>query len=293
MTNPSTAGDYVFGATITSISDVPVARQSTLTIPGSVTPTGTDVTSDLGGSVSVTFSEVTGEGVTSRTTQTDPPPEGTGQFQLPEGFYYDLSTTTTFSCPCTITLPYDPDTNPNPRMYHLENGVWVDVTTDVDTLNHTVTGIVSSFSLFALGTPNFGVDWNEPISDKLAKKGNPFPLEDDENLGIKFNLLDQDNQLVTTDNVAVEIWQTKDEIGATITPTKVLTLTPELNEKKSRYQAELDLEQTPLGLGTYEIRVRVSNTTASQSPQIASFTVVPEDDDSGTSVLISSGESED
>jgi len=48
------------------------------------------------------------------------------------------------------------------------------------------------------------------------------------------------------------------------------------------------LKKTPLALGTYEIRVLVSNTTASQTPATASFTVVPEDNNSGTSISISS-----
>ena len=107
----------------------------------------------------------------------------------------------------------------------------------------------------------------------LEREGNPFTIENDDDLGIKFNLLDSDDELATPTGVTVEIWQTRDAAGNPVSPTKVLTLTPKLNQNKSRYKTELDLEKTPLVLGTYEIRVLFSGQTAVQTPQV-SFTVV-------------------
>lgn len=291
LTNPTIGGEYTFSVLATAPSGTVVTKTVTTNFP-SPTSSGTNVTNVFNGGLSVTFGKVTGtEGLTTVSSSSNPPPAGTGEFALSGGLYYDFNTTATIKCPCTITIPYDPATTSNPRIYHLESGVWTDVTKSVDTVNHTVTGVVSSFSFFAVGQPNFSVDWNKPIEKLLEKKGNPFPLEADEDLGIKFNLLDSDNLLATPTDVSVEIWQTKDAVGNPVTPTKVLTLTPELNEKRARFKSELDLEKTPLGLGIYQIRVLVSNTTASQSPQVASFTVVPEDDDdddSGTHISISS-----
>ena len=217
------------------------------------------------------FSNVTSSGLTTVTTTVAPPPEGTGQFQLSGGLYYDFDTTASFSCPCTITVSYPAGTQ-NPRLYHLENGVWTDVTTSVNKGQKTVTGVVSSFSFFAVGEPNYSVLWRGPIKERIKHNKNPFELKDEQHLDIKFRLLDIAGQLTTPSNVAVEIWQTMDAAGADITPSKVLTLAPEL-KNNGDYKSDLRLKETPLGLGTYEIRVLVDNTTASQTPT-ALFTLV-------------------
>lgn len=272
-TNPTVQGDYTWNAEYTAPSGAQVTRSQTLSIPGTVTSVGDDVNVSLNNGSSVVFSSVTTEGVTTIATSTTPPPEGSGQFQLSGGLYYDFNTTAVFSCPCTVTLPYDPATTPDPRIYHQESGVWTDVTTAVDTVNHTVTGVVSSFSFFAVGEPNFSVAWQKKVEKLLDRQGNPFELDENDNLKIRFGLLDFTSQPKTPDNVSVEIWQTKDAAGADITPTQVLTLDPKLNEKKEYYEAKLNQRKTSLELGTYQIRIVVSNTTATQTPETAGFTL--------------------
>ncbi|OGD95556.1 hypothetical protein A3F02_01845 [Candidatus Curtissbacteria bacterium RIFCSPHIGHO2_12_FULL_38_9b] len=266
FTNPPLAGNYLWSADMTSENGLSASKSQTLSMPGSMTPTGTNVEVGLGNDTSVIFDSVSTAGVTTIATSETAPPEGTGQFQLaPGGTYYDFNSTATFSCPCTITLPYDPVATSDPRLYHLEDGVWVDRTTSVDTVNHTVTGVVSSFSFFAVGTPNFNVSWEKQIEKRIEKDGNPFELKENQNLNLKFNILDPNGQIVTPENVTVEIWQIKDEAGNEITPVQAVTFDVDL-KKKDDYRAKLKAKKAEFVLGTYEIRVLVGNTTASQSP---------------------------
>src|SRR3990167_10037145 len=269
---PSLPGEYTFSSEFVSTLGTSITRTITGNLPAQ-TPSGTNVTNDFNGGISINFNRVLGQGgQTTITSSASPPAAGTGEFQL-SGVYYDFNTTANIRCPCTVTIPYDPVTTPNPRIYHLEDGVWVDATTSVDTVNHTVTGTVSSFSFFAVGSPNYSVDWQKKI-EKFLEKDNPFDIKEDKKLKIEFGLLDADGQKVSPENVTVEVWQILDEGGNTVGPTKTATLTPDLKEKKDQFKAELNLRETELALGTYKIRVIVENTTASQTPDTASFTVV-------------------
>lgn len=273
FTNPSLAGGYGFQIVLTSETGLQLTKSATANLPA-ITPSGTGVTNQFNGGISVNFNRVVGAGgQTTISSSSTPPQAGTGQFQL-GGPYYDFNTTANVKCPCTVTMPYDPAITPSPRIYHLESGVWTDVTTAVDGVNHTVTGVVSSFSFFAVGAADFSVSWDKKIEKFLEKEGSPFDIKEDKKLKIEFNLLDSSDQPVTPENVTVEIWQVLDAAGSPVDPAKVLTLTPDLKEKKDEYKAKLGLKKTPLDLGTYEIRVVVDNTTASQTPQTASFTVV-------------------
>jgi len=268
-TNPTSGGDYVFQATLTSPTNVVVTRSATLTIPGAVTPTGSDVTSNLGSSVSVTFSSVTGEGITSLTTQPEPPPTGTGQFQLSGGLYYDISTSATFSCPCTVTLSYDP-ANPNPRIYHLESGVWVDVTTSVDTVNHTVTGVVSSFSFFASAQPNFS--WRSPVKALLEiYDSNPMELSRDRTLPLNFEINDNNGNLIELGGVYFQLVRTHDENGQPLSSAEsVVNIQTEIVKHKY-YTAKLDLHPLNLRDGRYRLRVYTGSTITNA----ADFILVP------------------
>src|SRR3972149_709387 len=270
-TFPTLAGEYTF--IVEFYKDTEVVTKTFVTNLPAQTPSGTNVTNDFNGGISINFNRVLGQGgQTTITSSASPPAAGTGEFQL-SGVYYDFNTTANIRCPCTVTIPYDPVTTPNPRIYHLEDGVWVDATTSVDTVNHTVTGTVSSFSFFVVGSPNYSVDWQKKI-EKFLEKDNPFDIKEDKKLKIEFGLLDADGQKVSPENVTVEVWQILDEGGNPVGPTKTATLTPDLKEKKDQFKAELNLRETELALGTYEIRVIVENTTASQTPETASFTIV-------------------
>lgn len=124
---------------------------------GGNTPIGTNVSTtpvcspSNSSPVSVTFSAVSqagGTGVIASPTGNAPP----GNFQLGDPpVYYDIATSATYSGDITICINYAGITFPgSPRLFHFENGAWVDRTTSVDTVTQTVCGVVSSLSPFAL-----------------------------------------------------------------------------------------------------------------------------------------------
>jgi hypothetical protein len=154
-------------ATISSIPDhqevakITTPQQQTITIfqdnCGPNTPTGTNVSvspvcqQNNTSPVSVTFSDVSqegGTGVTSSSTGNAPP----GNFQVGNPpVFYDISTSAGYSGEITICINYAGITfSGTPRLFHFENGAWVDRTTSVDTTTQTVCGTVSSLSPFAL-----------------------------------------------------------------------------------------------------------------------------------------------
>jgi YVTN family beta-propeller protein len=105
---------------------------------------------------SVTFTNVTVAGVTSLTTSSVGAPAPAGFQPGVPPVYYDISTTATFTPPATVCINYAGIVFANPagpHVFHLENGVWVDHTTSVDTTNLVACGTVSSFSPFALFAP--------------------------------------------------------------------------------------------------------------------------------------------
>jgi len=138
------------------------------------TSVGTNVSVSPAPGVTVTFSQVTTAGDTTAIPLTPggnapPPPSG---FEV-DGIVYDISTTASFVPPVTICLPYDPN-DANPRLYHFENGQWVDRTTSVDTVNHIVCASVLSLSPFAVLTPSApaAVQTTFVIGDLSAVVGN-------------------------------------------------------------------------------------------------------------------------
>jgi len=145
-------------------------------------PAGIDVPVTMN-AVTLVFSTVlTGGGVTVAGSP-DPPATQTG-FQV-NGVYYDVSSTAVYSGPITITLPYDPGFLGDPqtlRLYHHDEalGTWIDVTTSVDTTNHTISGSVTSLSPFATGVPNrvFG-GFGQPLGAgiKAFKLGQIVPVK--------------------------------------------------------------------------------------------------------------------
>lgn len=70
------------------------------------------------------------------------------------GNLLDISTTAPYLGNVTVSLPYDParvSGDPTQlRLYHWEDERWVDITASVDTVNHRVTGVTTSFSPFGV-----------------------------------------------------------------------------------------------------------------------------------------------
>jgi hypothetical protein len=165
------------GATVASLSitlettssgqEVVYSGQPTLLSPPSCgqpnTPTGTSVTvtpEDSGSATSpmdVTFASVTQAGQTTVTlSNTGSPAPPNFKIGNPPT-YYDLTTTATFSGTAAVCINYSGISFTNQsaiRLYHFENGAWVDHTVSVNTTTKTVCGTVASFSPFALFEPS-------------------------------------------------------------------------------------------------------------------------------------------
>ena len=125
-------------------------------VPGTTTPTGTDVVvapSDQNGpsNVELKFGDVSDAGTTTLTTSEDGP--GPTGFALGDpAVYYNLETTATFTgeVEVCIQLTQQPDGD-LPHLYHYTNGAWTDITSYQDP--GKICGLTSSFSPFALGVP--------------------------------------------------------------------------------------------------------------------------------------------
>lgn len=123
---------------------------TTYNIPN--TPTGSP-TVDLG-NVEVTFANVTGVGTTAVTTSTENQCGATPPGYQAVGFYTDVTTTATYGPGVTVGIQYVevPNIDENTlKLFHCENGQWVDRTTSVDTANNIVYGQASSLSWFFIG----------------------------------------------------------------------------------------------------------------------------------------------
>jgi hypothetical protein len=121
------------------------------TPPGSnVSVTPVDVATGLAPATLI-FSTVTQPGFTSVAISNGGPPPPSG-FQLgTPPVYYELTTTAVFSGSIMVCVDYTGIAFSGlPALFHLENGVMVNRTTSVDTLNEIVCGSVTSLSPFAL-----------------------------------------------------------------------------------------------------------------------------------------------
>jgi hypothetical protein len=125
-------------------------------------PAGThnNYTANLGNGVGVTFSQITGPCIVSRSFSGTPPGSAPPGYRF-AGNFYDISHTgCSTSGAITITIPYNESSISGPeanlRIFHWESLVWSDVTTSVDTVNNTITGTTTSLSPFGAGYPYSG-----------------------------------------------------------------------------------------------------------------------------------------
>lgn len=117
------------------------------------TAPGESVTVSPSPEVSLDFSTVTGDGVTSaQPLNLNQEPALPGNFQVGDPpVAFDISTTATFSGSVTVCLPYGTlPAGETPKLLHFDSvaGAWLDVTTSVDQPPGTVCGSVTSFSPF-------------------------------------------------------------------------------------------------------------------------------------------------
>lgn len=143
-------GDYAWDASFNSTFSGTASRSEIINIPSSKTPIGGNVNIALSGGVEVTFASVTGDGLTKLSTSDKAPIKAPGQFQIsPNGLFYSISSTATFECPCTVTLPYDRKINSKLGIVHLNTKVdpakWEDITVEIDEVSHIITGETTKF----------------------------------------------------------------------------------------------------------------------------------------------------
>jgi hypothetical protein len=134
--------------------------------------------------VTVSFDQVSGGGVTTVTTSDAGQP-------LPNGFklgnppiYYDVSTTAQFGGTAELCFTWQEGqiaNESNARLFHLEGGSWVDVTTSVDTANNIICGAVTSLSPFAIVEQSYTFGGIlQPIADdgsSIFKRGRVVPVK--------------------------------------------------------------------------------------------------------------------
>lgn len=102
-----------------------------------------------GASVRVTFATVTSAGNTTLATSAtgEPPPAGFALGLPPR--YYDVSTTAGFTPPVSVCIELSGIAfSGPPRIFHLEDGVWVDRTSSFDPASNTICASVMSLSPF-------------------------------------------------------------------------------------------------------------------------------------------------
>ena len=108
---------------------------------------------DLSDGVNMTFSHVTNFCSSSASRLNTSPGSPPANYHLVS--LYDISSCATYSGPITITIPYNPSSIAGPAgglgLFHWKNGAWQNVTVSVDTVNHTITGQVTSLSPFGIG----------------------------------------------------------------------------------------------------------------------------------------------
>jgi hypothetical protein len=139
-----------------------VTRTFTLVIDPDVnTPSGANVQVAATGPlpvspIALSFSNVTSPGQTTYEVRNS-------GMTAPDGFlfgtppvWFDIHTTATYVAPVRVCITYPAGQYANPsalKLFHYENGRWMDRTVSVDTKNRIVCGSVSSLSPFAVAEP--------------------------------------------------------------------------------------------------------------------------------------------
>jgi len=171
---PTTQPDFLYTFTVTPAEGSPntapvylravsITRDTTLTVRTATTNVGSVQTVQPADDLAVTYAEVTEAGVTAATESVEAPLSLDSVFQLVGGTYVELSTSATVEGAITVAMSYDPTglslaEQQALKLMHLDEGVWVDATTWVDTEAHVVYGSVTHFSWFGLcSTPSVPV----------------------------------------------------------------------------------------------------------------------------------------
>jgi len=107
--------------------------------------------------VTLTFAEVTEAGDTTLTVSATGPSPPAGFLLGTPPLYFELGTSASFTGSVKVCVDYSDtsfDNEASLSLFHEEGGVWMDVTTSLDTVNDIICGEVSSFSPFAIFAAN-------------------------------------------------------------------------------------------------------------------------------------------
>ncbi|WP_025739800.1 hypothetical protein [Aquimarina pacifica] len=114
------------------------------------TPLGTSV-AVTEGDATLTFDRVESVGIT-KVSEQETGPALSGNFSLCDpSIFYNITTTSDYEGTITICMQYDESCEgPDLNLLHYEDGVWVNVTTSIDTTTNTICGNVTSLSPFVI-----------------------------------------------------------------------------------------------------------------------------------------------
>jgi len=128
------------------------------------TPAGTDVKVDAGAGVDLQFDKVTTAGVTTVAQLPVGPALPGGYSNLTSNgnkVYYSGSTTAVYEGYVDVSISYDATNIPaaledNLHLFYYDKPTetWIDITTSVDKVNHTITGTAPGLSTFGIGLPH-------------------------------------------------------------------------------------------------------------------------------------------
>ncbi|MFC2005383.1 leucine-rich repeat domain-containing protein [Chloroflexota bacterium] len=212
------------------------------------TPPGDNIViSDNYSGVTLEFTSVNQSGITSILVSGENPGDNTTEFLFLDR-YYDINTEASYSGNITITIAYD-DTDMTLeeegalRLYHWNGAAWEDVTVlPVNTDGNLITGIVASFSWFAVGTgPQ--ITWLPPLAT-----GDVYIVQDGSTVPIKFQLTDLNGNLVDDASVNVTVTRDSDSDG-------LLVLSKFADFKGNHYH--LNVNTKGWEFGEYTINVSV------------------------------------
>jgi hypothetical protein len=149
-------GPFVLKGHNTNLEETPHPSQ-TFTISSTTVdtylPAGQNQTITVG-NASLTFDNITSAGYVVQTPISSPQGGPIPHEYKLLGSYFDLTTTATYTGSITVTVPYDPNANGALKLWHWNGTSWQDITLTpggIDTTNHTITGVTTSLSPFAVG----------------------------------------------------------------------------------------------------------------------------------------------
>jgi len=123
------------------------------------TTVGADVEVALDSGVTVTFGNVTGEGDTELSVESDGP-ELPGTYLLvpvdPPVYYY-LTSSASFDGAIEVCIPYNPDAvlgdESELALFHYDGATWTNILSSVDEVNNIICGVTTSLSPFVVAEP--------------------------------------------------------------------------------------------------------------------------------------------